>query len=150
MIADPNKYGVSFRPYEGVHKHSYADWNLYMGPPSYGTKQPKEVTVSIPWSSQVLDYSRITGLRYYDESSVTYTFFYAPHTGDQELDIMAMAGTALAFESYCWAFYGDLTDDYMGTDKLECARCVSFHQKPDIAAGLLTIEATFKGVPHVL
>lgn len=146
MATSDITYGVKLIASEGWYVHTYDTWGCWMSaPPSYSSRKRKENIVSIPFSDSVLDFSRLDGRSYYEESEVTYTISYKASGQTFSARVSDMREKQYNIESYLWGFHGPISDDYMSGKTMANARCVSLEFEPNLAAGVLTATFTMRG-----
>lgn len=141
-----DKVSVTFTPYDSSKTiNSFDDWGLFMGPPSYQSFKPKDIRVTVPFSNAVLDFTKTK--RYFDNSNVTYTFYYVSKQSGSSL-LTDMYNTQRDIEDYLWNFYGDVKDSYYKRGMKNC-RVMSVACDVSLVEKMITIKVEVTGEPSV-
>lgn len=145
-MAHTIQYGVRLTPESGTAVHSYNDWGCWLSAaPSYSSRKRKENIINIPFSDSVLDFSKIDGRYYFDESNVTYSLAYPAKGNTSDEKIADMKAKQTTIENFIWNFKGSVTDDYVSPKVMRNARCTSFDATPNLAGGVLEMTFTMQG-----
>lgn len=145
-MASSIQYGATFSPNSGSAVHTHKNWGCWFtAPPSYSSRKRKENIVTVPFSDSVLDFSKIGGRYYYDESTVTYTLAYPCKGSTFDAKVADMRNKQNAIENFLWEFSGSVTDDYIVGKSMRNARCTSLDFTPDIAGCVLEVTFTMQG-----
>lgn len=140
------EYGASLTPEGGSAVHTFTGWGCWFSAaPSYSSRKRKENIISIPFSDSVLDFSKIDGRYYFDESTVTYSLVYAAKGDTSDAKIADMKAKQATIESFLWDFKGSVSDDYTSPRSMRNARCTSFTATPNLGGGVLEMQFTMQG-----